>query len=169
MVSEPALCVLAKALYHIIDKKKDYSTAFAQLTLPGADGLGYNLVELFPVLGHISSLCDALARRKVPEEVIYDTLSFLRLSLPEILKREKPRFGETEFAYFPIYLHTDNLWIGRLWIEIHPNADRNVAVFANKSGILCLLMRDTQLHAKRNCLGTIGFTDEAGRMWFRSF
>ena len=162
VVSEPALCILAKALYHIIDKKKDYSTAFAQLTLPEADTLGCNLVGLFPVLGHISPSCDALARRKVPEEVIYETLSFLRLSLPEILGQEKPRFGETEFAYFPIYLYTDNLWIGRLRFEIHPNADRNVAAFANKSGGLCLLMRDTRLHTSGNCLGTIGFTDEAG-------
>jgi hypothetical protein len=37
-----------------------------------------------------------------------------------------------------------------------------VSIFQDKAGKLCILMRDTRLHASGNRLGAIGFTDEAG-------
>ncbi len=162
VVKSPALCTFAKALYHIIGKKKGYSAAFTRLTLPKADTLGGNLVGLFPILGHIAPSCEALSRRGVPADVIYDTLTFLRNNLAECLKTDFPRFGESDFSIYPAHLYTNALWIGRLRFEIHPNADRNAAVFANKDDNLCILLRDTPLHASGNRLGAIGFTDEAG-------
>lgn len=162
VAENPTLCVFAKALYALIDKKVGYRNAFTQLTLPKGDSLGERLVALFPILGHIAPSCAALAQRNVPEDIIYDTLTFLRLSLPKALAQESPRFTESDFGLFPVYLYTSTLWIGRLRFEIHPNANRNVAVFANKAGKLCLLMQDVRLHASGNLLGAIGFTDETG-------
>lgn len=158
VVKDPVLCTFTKVLYHIIGMKRGYKDAFARFALPESE----NLVGLFPVLGHITPSCEALRKRNVPEDIICDTLSFFRLNISDCLGQEIPRFGEMEFAYFPIYLYTDNLWIGRLRFEIHPNADRNVSVFADKSGRICILMRDTRLHVSGNRLGAIGFTDEAG-------
>lgn len=162
VVNNPALCALAKALYHIIGKKRGYSASFTRLTLPKADTLEENLVGLFPVLGHISPSSDVLARRGVPADMISDTLTFLRNNLAECLKPDCPRFGESDFSIYPAHLYTNSLWIGRLRFEIHPNADRNVSIFANKDGKLCILMRDTTLHASGNRLGAIGFTEEDG-------
>ena len=158
VVKDPALCTFAKALYYIIGLKKGYKDAFTRLELPKTE----NLVGVFPILGHIVSSCEALRKRNVPENVIYDTLSFFRLNIPQCFEQKMPRFGETDFAYFPIYLYTGNLWMGRLRFEIHPDADRNVSIFQDKAGKLCILMRDTRLHASGNRLGAIGFTDEEG-------
>lgn len=162
VVNTPELCTFAKALHHIIGKKKGYSASFTRLTLPKADTLGENLVGLFPVLGHIVPSCEELARRGIPEDVIYDNLTFLRNNLAECLERDCPRFGESDFSIYPAHLYINALWIGRLRFEIHPNADRNVSIFANHSGELRILMRDTVLHASGNRLGAIGFTQEDG-------
>ncbi len=128
VVRDTVLSTFVKALYNMIGMKKGYKDAFVRFALPQAE----SLVGIFPILGHIAPSCQALRKRNVPENVIYDTLSFFRLNIADCLGQETPRFGETDFSYFPIYLYTANLWIGRLRFEIHPNADRTVSIFANR-------------------------------------
>lgn len=161
----PALCLLAKALYHIIDKKQPFSKAFPCFSLPKApenlsDSTGYDLVGLFPILAHARLSAHALAARGIPHDIIYDTFHFLRRSINESCQRAgRPCFDAAAFSIFPAYLYTNTLWIGRLRFEIHPNANRNVRIFANKNGGLCALMCDVTLHARGNILGAIGYED----------
>ena len=160
VVSDPTLCTFAKALYYIIGLKKGYKHAFTQFHL--SKTAESNLAGLFPILGHVAPSCETLSKRGVPADVIFDTLLFLRRSLSRSLDAETPRFGEIPFSYFPLYLYTDNLFMGRLRFEIHPEADRNVSIFADRSGDICILMQDTRLHVSGNRLGSIGCTDETG-------
>ena len=158
VVRDPALCAFAKAIYYIIGLKKGFKDAFPKLELPKTE----NFAGIFPIMGHIEPSRDALRKRNVPEDVIFDTFSFFRTNIPGCFEQEVPRFGETVFSYYGAYLYTDNLFMGRLRYEIHPGADRNVSIFQNKEGKICILMRSTRLHASGNRLGAIGFTDEEG-------
>ncbi len=168
VVKTPALCLLAKVLYHIIDRKKSFSQLFSCFALPNApegatETLGYDYVGLFPILGHVSISNRELADRGVEQDIISATLQFLRLQLKESREKAgKPCFTKDSFSLFRLYVYTNYLWFSRMRFEIHKGFNRNVKVFRDGSGNVRILMHDAVLHRDGNILGAIGYTDEAG-------
>ena len=166
VVSSPELCLLAKILYHIIDRNKNFREAFCSFALPKApegatDTLGYDYVGLFPILAHIRHFVRELTQRGVTPDIIYDTFAFLRKRIQRsVEKYGKPCLCEKDFSTFRLYVYTNFLIIGRLRFEIQPNSNRNVKAFAHPDGTVRLLMCDTVLHKNGNILGAVGYTDE---------
>ena len=62
------LCLLAKTVYHILDKRLPYSKSFKSLELPSVpdtdeNTLGYRCVLVFPVLMHVhKTWCELIKR-----------------------------------------------------------------------------------------------------------
>ncbi len=168
VVKTPELCLFAKILYHIIEKKESFSNSFPVFELPEApegasEVLGYDCVGLFPILAHVIPFSRELEARSVPEDVISDTLSFLRSFVSESFKKTgKPCFDKSSFSVFRVFVYTNYLWIGRLRFEIEPDSKRKVRGFINKCGEIRSLACDVTLHRSGNFLGAIGFTDEEG-------
>lgn len=157
----PVLRLFAKVLYCLVRMWRGYSKTFTKLELPQMKGAEY--VGLFPILGLIPESNAVLEKRGVPQDVIYDTLNFLRYSMEESTKTEgRFCFNKKAFTFYTVVLFTKYLWMGRMRFEIHTGFDRNVQIFANKDNQIRILMRDTMLHAGGNILGAIGCTDEEG-------
>ena len=161
------LSLLAKTLYHIIAMDHRYSQAFTAFQIPqppaGVSTAGYDLVALFPILGHIPLSNQLLKDRGVDDSVIYDTLNGLRINIRlSSEKAGRSYFSEYAFSILGAYIYTNSLNVGRLRFEIYPNSNRNIKAFADHSGNICLLMHDITLHRDGNILGAIGYTEEDG-------
>jgi len=157
----PELCLFAKILHYIIGKRAGFSKSFPRLILNKA--VEESFVMLFPIAAYVRASSDALRARGVPEDIVLDTLNFLRRNITE--SREalgKPGFTRYSFSIYSVYLFTNFLWIGRLRFEIHTGFDRCVRAFADNDGKVCTLMCDTKLHRGGNILGAIGSADEDG-------
>jgi len=168
VAATPELCLLAKILYHILEKKKSFKEAFSRFALPKAPAglpvtLGYDYVGLFPILAHARNLGCELSALGVSHKIIYDTLSFFRSFIK--LSSEQaghPCFREDFFALYPVYIFKKYLWIGRLRFEFYPNSNCNVRMFTRQDGKTRILMCDTMLHASGNILDSHGFSAEQG-------
>lgn len=164
----PELCLFAKILYYILEKRCNYSNAFSAFSLPDApEGssltLGYDYACLFPILAHVRIYTRELESRGVSLPLIYDTLTFLRRNIAESCKiKGKPYFTQDCFSIFHNYIYTGFLWFGRLRFEILPHSAYPVKAFARADGTVCLLMCNTTLHASGNILGSIGCTHTEG-------
>lgn len=166
--AEPALCVLAKTLYHILGTKKGFSAAFTAFELPKApegtqNAIGYDCVAIFPVLAHLLPSWDELAARGIEDDVLTASLFWAdSLFSQSIEKAGKPCFNEEFFKPYGVAIYLNHLIIGRLRFEIHENSERPARVFQNASGEYCVLMENTMLHQSGHILGSYGCTDEDG-------
>lgn len=157
----PALCLFAKILHYIVGKRAGFSKSFPCLKLNAE--IEESFVALFPVAAYVRASSDALRARGVPEDIVLDTLNFLRRNITESHEKlGKPGFTRYALSIYSVYLFTRFLWIGRLRFEIHTGFDRCVRAFANENNEVCTLMCDTMLHKGGNILGAIGCTDEEG-------
>ena len=155
---EPALCLLAKTLYHILATQKKFSQVFTTFELPTApDGtdntIGYDCVALFPVLAHLLPSWDILKARGIEDAVLTDSLFWADFLFDEACKQAgKPMFPESKFKAYSVAIYLNHLIIGRLRFEIHENSNRNARIYQNKNGDYCVLMDDTVLHRSGHIL-----------------
>ena len=161
------LCMLAKILYAIIDYRTGYSNSFTAFELPkapeGAETLGYDYVALLPVLGYAKVFAEEMTARGLPHQVIKDSFFFFKYRIEYCAKEEgKLCYNARSFSAYPIHVYNNNIFVGRLRYEIHKGFDRNVKVFADANGNVCILMCGVKLHAKGHILGVVGYTDEEG-------
>ena len=152
------LCLLARVLWHILGQKKHYGESFSQFQLPEEEA--FDFLALLPVLGHVMPFVGELEQRGIGEDIIFDTLSFLRGFIGGCGKdRDRPRFDS--LRYFRVFVYTEFLWAGRMRFEIQKNARRGVWIFKNAQGQLRTLMCDVKLHTGGHVAGTAGFENEA--------
>ncbi len=168
VAKEPALCLLAKTLYHILGTKKGFKEAFTAFELPkppeGTENkIGYDCVALFPVLAHLTPSWDELKARGIEERVLTDSLFWADSLFYQCSeKAARPCFNEETFKLYGVAIYLNHLIIGRLRFEIHENSNRPARVFKNENGKFCVLMENTILHKSGNILGAYGCTDEDG-------
>ena len=167
VAENPDLTMLAKILYNIIDYRTGYAKSFTAFELPtapeGAETLGYDYVALLPVLGYAKLFADELAARGLPHQVIKDSFYFFKYRIKGCATEEgKPCYNARSFSAYSTHVYNNNIFVGRLRYEIHEGFDRNVKVFGDAKGNVCILMCNVTLHAKGHILGALGYTDEEG-------
>lgn len=164
----PELLLLAKTLYNIIDKKKSASEAFPkyeQIKAPEdvENTIGYDLVAAFPIFAHLRASRNELLGRGVDEDIAKASLIHANNWLRDTVKLEgKPTTTTTFFMLQRVFLYVNQLFIGRLRFELHPNSSRPAKVFMDKNGKLAALMCNCTLHRSGYILGSGGCSDEEG-------
>ncbi len=166
--NEPALCLLAKTLYHILATKKGFKAAFTEFELPKApegvqNTIGYDCVAIFPVLAHLLPSWNELKARGIEDDVLTASLFWADSLFYQCTEKAgKPCFDEGFFKSYGVAIYLNHLIIGRLRFEIHENSERPARIFQNANGEYCVLMENTTLHRSGHILGAYGCMDEDG-------
>ena len=168
IVKVPALCLLAKTLYHILATKKGFGEAFTSFELPKApegeeNTIAYDCVVIFPIIAHLRPSWEVLRARGIEESVCRDSLLWAdSLFSGDSEKAGKPYFSLGMFKAYGVAIYVNSLIIGRLRFELYQNSERPARVFENKNGEFCVLMENTRIHRSGQILGSYGATDEDG-------
>lgn len=162
------LCLLAKTVYHILDKRLPYSKSFKSLELPSVpdtdeNALGYRCVLVFPVLMHVHKTWCELIKRGLPRDVVSASLFWVDFLFDEAIKKTgKLEFGLDCFKPYSVAIYVNSLIIGRLRFEIAKESDYPVRVFENKDGEHIVLFDNVTLHKSGHILGSYACYDTDG-------
>lgn len=168
VLENPDLVIFAKTLYYIIDLSPTRAETFKKLDLPLKEGdeneiIGYNLVTVFPIIGHMRRSFESLIKRGIAEKHIKATFKFLDGGINASSKRMKfISYNDWYFRWGIRYLYEELLRIEHFEFEILPHYNCHARVFENKNDETIVLADGVTIHRDGHILGTAGYKDEEG-------
>ncbi len=161
------LTLFTRLLYEVLGSGRRGGPYFRALTLPKAPEdapqlVGYDLVGLFAILGHIRDNYRDLITRGVPEAVVKETLAGIDGSITtSTVKEGRPSFNKDYFMWSYNYINGRLLTLGRLNYQIWPGHSYPVRIFKNEKGETAVLIEGAHLDKSGYIHGSLGYTDEA--------